>query len=1219
MNINHSAYVGLKVNELESEAVKIAVLNLKRDLRRVLDCRVNVSRQLETVHILVGTAGVSEEFDREAKEAVARIREKGKGTENADHQGNAEGFHREGYALYTAGDRLIIAGADRRGTIYGIYTFCEKWLGVSPWYFMADVPVRHKRTVTLGEGLLEADWPILEYRGIFINDEEELERWVQRYMGEDTIGIKTYVVIFELLLRLKLNYIWPAMHVNSFNAKRENGELADRMGIVVGTSHCDMLMRSNNREWKPWLKKKGYEGAEYDYSVPGRNREILDEYWRESIQQNKEFEVSYTLGMRGVHDSGFETRSLAGKSGDELLRAKIDLLDTVIKAQENMLSEEICHPVQKNFVPYKEVLELYDNGLPVPEDLTLIWVNDNYGYVRRYPNEKEKSRKAGNGIYYHNSYWAAPGDSYLFICSTPLTQTKNELEKAWNEGIQKLWVTNFGALKPLEMQMSFYGQLCWDAGKETKSTDDVKKWVCDWLAKSFSIAEPEKLAGELLSFDQVVNTRKLEHMRDDVFSQTAWGDEAAMRMNRLKEIADEGSRVYETLPEEEKDSFFQMVLMKLHAAYFTAGMYYFADRSRQCIRTGKNRAAKACCDKSHAFDKARRELIHYYNHIMADGKWEGILLPEDFAPPRTAMYPACMPPIEDAFSEKNAGESGQEENAGAIISLWNDEEKLIFSGREEKWLEIACAGSKKVEYTVKYPAWLQVRLQSEPLPAATAEGACLLAGETGDETRLVFALNEEILRLAGSSAEGEIEIQIYGEGTGEKGGNGMSEPGRQKRIKVRAEFSQEDAGLTAAPEEDGRICVEAEAAEEVREAAGSGKTEGTKRLNSGTGAWKKLPWLARYDGALMEARKKEGEWRAEEGALTYRIRLNTPGEHLLELHRFPTLNSVGRLRFMITCDDNEPQLLESPANDEHRGSWRRNILNAVDKLYLKLPYLRAGMHTILIQALDPYLSFSRFVIYTEQKKVNSLGRKNLLQHLPQASPEELTRLYGNVIPEPRPVVVGDPGHYSEDIHSPNCVLMEPGNGRYAGLPRELACLGAASDEPAIPEKVFAEEDGNLSIDVQSVLAGKACAWYEGEDWMWCDSPLYGGKGLGLYRFAEDPDHENPAVSGEWRDPQSAPSLNFRVHLKGGKYRVWMYLWHRNQIMSRFSVKIDGILFPEKEMNGGRFIDTYSTEQVWSWLQAADLEITPGDHVLGVTAIAAGIRYGRILLEPLSEE
>lgn len=209
------------------------------------------------------------------------------------------------------------------------------------------------------------------------------------------------------------------MHVNSFNVKQENGALAERMGMVVGTSHCDMLMRSNNREWKPWLEKKGYQNVEYDYSLSGRNREILQEYWRESVEQNREFEVSYTLGMRGIHDSGFETRALEGLSGEELKQEKIKLLQQVMEDQRQILQDTLGKLPLMNFVPYKEVLPLYDGGLQVPEDITLVWSNDNYGYIRRYPSESEKKRRGGNGIYYHNSYWGTCGNE---LC-VPLLDT----------------------------------------------------------------------------------------------------------------------------------------------------------------------------------------------------------------------------------------------------------------------------------------------------------------------------------------------------------------------------------------------------------------------------------------------------------------------------------------------------------------------------------------------------------------------------------------------------------------------------------------------------------------------------------------------------------------------------------------------------------------------------------------------------------------------------
>ena len=541
MRIGRYDYLQAVYEEKETEAVKIAVRNLERDFRRVLDCNTQPPKSAVPCRIVVGTLGVSEEIGRKARTELLRKKDGAP--------------YKEAFLIQEKEGELLIAGSDRRGTVYGVYEVCGAWLGVSPWYFFADVPVRQKEEVCFEEGLIKTERPGVEYRGIFINDEEELEHWVQRYMGEDTIGVKTYEKIFELMLRLKLNYIWPAMHVNSFNMKRENGALADRMGIVVGTSHCDMLMRSNNREWRPWLAKKGYTDVEYDFSIPGRNREILKEYWRESVEQNRDFEVSYTLGMRGIHDSGFSVKTLAGLEGEELLAAKRQLLASVMEAQREILSDVLPGETLKTFVPYKEVLELYDNGLEVPEDMTLIWVNDNYGYVRRYPSQKEKERSGGNGIYYHNSYWAPPGGSYLFICSIPLAHTRNELLKAYEEGIRKIWVTNFGAVKPLEQQLSFYAALAWDAGKENALTDREEAFLEKWIDSMFSGGYGKELAGYLTEFDQLTNARKVEQMDADAFSQTAYGDEAAARIHRYERLFESVNRIWKELPEQEQDAF----------------------------------------------------------------------------------------------------------------------------------------------------------------------------------------------------------------------------------------------------------------------------------------------------------------------------------------------------------------------------------------------------------------------------------------------------------------------------------------------------------------------------------------------------------------------------------------------------------------------------------------------------------------------------------------
>ena len=299
ITIRQYSSVVVTISERESEAVKLAVSNLIRDFKRVLQINTEVYDP-DSQHILVGTVGVCEDFEEE--DLVGLFSSHGR-------------RRKEAYVIRDRRGRLVIAGSDRRGTVFGIYEFCRTVLGVSPWYFMADVPIHPKTEISLPDDYHVSDHPSIEYRGIFINDEEELDHWAQRYLGETTIGIKTYEKIFELMLRLKMNYLWPAMHVNAFNANPENAKLADKMGIVIGTSHCDMLMRSNNKEWRPWLEKKGYGGMPYDFTASEKSRDAIIEYWQEAVEQNKDYEVTYTLGMRGIHDSEIEPVALAGLRG----------------------------------------------------------------------------------------------------------------------------------------------------------------------------------------------------------------------------------------------------------------------------------------------------------------------------------------------------------------------------------------------------------------------------------------------------------------------------------------------------------------------------------------------------------------------------------------------------------------------------------------------------------------------------------------------------------------------------------------------------------------------------------------------------------------------------------------------------------------------------------------------------------------------------------------
>lgn len=1179
--------------ENEAEAVRLAEENLKADLKKVFG--EHVLDEAAQTKIYIGTT-------------------------------IAPGAHKEQYRMQVRGGALYIEGSDRRGTVYGIYEFCQS-IGVSPWYFWADVPVKKRDVYALPEGFFKEDYPAVEYRGIFINDEEELEAWVKKRMGEDTIGVKTYEKVFELLLRLKANYIWPAMHVNSFNMKKENGALAERMGIVVGTSHCDMLMRSNNREWRPWLAKKGYEGVSYDYSRPGRDREVLKEYWRESVEQNKDFEVCYTIGMRGIHDSGFETAAFKGMEGEELKAAKIGLLQTVINDQRKLLWDTLGHDTMMTFVPYKEVLPLYDGGLEVPEDVTLVWANDNYGYIRRYPSEKERKRQGGNGIYYHNSYWAPPGMSYVFLCSIPLAHTANELRKAYGEGVRKLWVMNVGAMKPLEQEMEFFLTLAWEIGKEGAPaagdggalaangkdirmvggrnvqtpgrqgtlTDDVDGYVEDWINRNFSGGIGADVAKLLNGFSQITNMRKVEMMDTDAFSQTAYGDEAAARIHAYEEMFARGNALYASLPGEERDAFFQMVLMRIHAAYFTNLAYYYGDRSTLMYDRGNMQAAAEYVKKTRELEDARRRMVVYYNTKMAGGKWNGILNPEGFPPPRAAMMPVCTPPL-------SAGEGGMH------VSLWNGAENLSFTRPAAKWIEIGNGGEGELAFVIREaPDWVRLSEQS---------------GRVRTERRVSVSVED-----VSADRRGHIVI------TDGAGGQWVSIPVSTVHV----------PGNPAHVEDDGIVVIEAACAD------------------APCGDFKRIGRLGRGFGSLMEAcvSREPEELTGQAGrkasglccpCLQYSVTFTSEGEFTMEIHRFPSLNSMGRIRVGVSVDGGEIQIAETEASDEHRGTWRDNVRDNVDRMYVKLPYMKAGEHCIRFYAVDKYFAFSRFAVYTGERKENNfaavynmaealqanagagakaepgasavpgadagtdqaaaarakaaagegiVSRLLKLQSLPaEFDAEEFSRdFYGEIALKPRPI------EYAP-LENPRDTLVAAGQSRQDEAYAETV---EAGHYLRAGKNIFEEREGMIRIDAACVLADSANAYVEGGLWRHCASESYGRSGLAMYIRKQGTGWQCVPESGK------IPSLNYRMRCQGGEYVLWLLLKYGMKEELDFGVGIDGRMLGKEELLGKGNFWRYEAEQIYRYVPVARLTLAQGEHLLSVYAKAAGLRFDRICL------
>ncbi|UQZ35396.1 hypothetical protein C2I18_18840 [Paenibacillus sp. PK3_47] len=1173
--------------ENENNAVQIAADNLVRDIGRVSGGKAVLSQELEKCSVVIGTLGT------DAQLAVT-LKDKKVSLEKLKLE---DGTCRwEAYLQEVADGVLYIIGTDRRGTVYGIYDLCEE-MGISPWHFWGDVPVKAKSVVELALPYSKADWPSVKYRGIFINDEEELHDWAKLHTPDDTIGPDTYKHIFELLLRLKANYIWPAMHVNYFNGNPENGALAEQMGIVVGTSHCDMLLRSNQNEWEPWIRSKGYTDAVYDYSIEGRNREILQEYWRESVELNRNYEVSFTMGMRGIHDSGFHTRSIdedASLNEEEKMQAKVRLLGQVIKDQRQILievlGEEKGREALQTFVPYKEVLTLYDRGLELPDDLTLIWANDNFGHVRRYPTQAERARSGGNGLYYHASYWAHPGTamSYLFINSTPLAHMGNELKKSYESGIQKTWVLNIGGLKPVEQDMEYFLRYGWEAGKETGWTKNTLAFNEHWINSNFSGSHGAEAAQLYEIFAQVTNVRKIEHMNSKVFPQNVYGDEAGRRLMLLEDIFRRGNAILKSLPAEEQAAFFQLFLMKIHASYYTNHEYYYADRSVLSYERGNMQAADSYVEYAKAMLDNKRSMLHFYNKKMSGGKWDGILTPESFPPPPTAMYPVRMPALSIAGS-------------GIKVSLWNEGETLSFPayGQSQKWLEIGNQGAGSVPVTLEIgegSEWLnlsetEVTVQTEKRILVTVTAPLAHAGSQG----LITVHN----RLDGSKTPVKVQVEAAGP---------LPE------------------GFIGYVEGDGYVSMPA--------AGDDGSFRSVNRdASSGSAGWITVPGIGRHEGPAVMAWNPElrplGGELMDHPCLEYSFYVHGDGTPLLEIYRFLTLNSTGRIRFGIGVDSEEPVMVESVTRDELLGNWQEAVFNNGEKMTLALPFLSAGSHILKLYMVDQYVTISKLVLYTKERKGSNLGPVTSWHtDTPAAeygleSPsadweaiEELSKAFyltaAEEVPPLNLLYTGKAFFESRNNVFLKCHQLPQetlGEKRYAGLYDNVSGVKDLLGE--FGSGVFKEVGGVVAIEAEYALENSENAYLtpstdgSGLSWSHLEAETNGRTGLAMH------------VEGRgllWQEPEAAPGMHYRMNIQTpGKYLVWMLIRHYTNKSDSCNLAVDGKVIPLSEQFGRGELHTYNTSYVYYWSVIAEIELSAGEHTFSILARKSEFRVDRIYL------
>ncbi|WNH13842.1 glycosyl hydrolase 115 family protein [Thalassobellus suaedae] len=570
--------------------------HLQKDLKNVTGIQpniINTISQTEDYIVIIGTLGKSLIIDQLAKEGKI---------DASKLQGTLEKFTTQIIENPMAGVKkaLVIAGSDKRGTIYGIYDL-SKQIGVSPWYFWADVPVKKQLELHVLPGIHTLGEPKVKYRGIFINDEAPaLTGWADENFGD--LNSKFYDKVFELILRLKGNYLWPAMWGNKFYVDDpENGDLADEYGIIMGTSHHEPLVRSHAE----WEKSKN---GTWDFNT---NAEGLKAFWKGGIERMGNKETLVTIGMRG--------------DGDEAMTegTAIGLLEDIVKTQREIISTVTKKPAEDTpqiWALYKEVQDYYDKGMQVPEDVTLLLCDDNWGNLRKLPSLNAKPRKGGYGIYYHFDYVGGPR-SYKWTNTNQIERVWEQMHLAYKHGVDKVWIVNVGDIKPMEFPISFFLDYAWNPEKWDAS--NLQDYYYQWARDNFDGQFTEDIANILKLYTKY-NARRTPELLDAKTYSLIHYNEAERVVKEYNELAEKAKDINKNLKPEYKDAFYQLVLYHVLSGANLNELYVTVAKNKLYAEQGRT-STNVLAKKANDLFKKVAEFDNHYNKIMSSGKWNHMM------------------------------------------------------------------------------------------------------------------------------------------------------------------------------------------------------------------------------------------------------------------------------------------------------------------------------------------------------------------------------------------------------------------------------------------------------------------------------------------------------------------------------------------------------------------------------------------------------------------
>lgn len=814
---------------------------------------------------------------------------------------------------------LVIVGSDMRGAIFGVYDLSQQ-IGVSPWYWWADVPVQPQSKLYVRGDTQIVEQPKVQYRGIFLNDEAPaLTNWVHANYGN--YNSQFYTQVFELLLRLKANFLWPAMWNNSFSVDDPlNPVLANEYGIVMSTSHHEPMMRAH-KEW--------HGMGRWDFTT---NADALKQFWREGVERNSPYENIITMAMRG--------------DGDEAMSedANVELLEQIVDAQRNIIAE-VFEPKGKQVteVPqvwclYKEVQDYYEKGMRVPDDITLLWADDNWGNIRRLPTAQERKRSGGAGVYYHFDYVGGPR-SYRWINTTPLAKIWEQMHLAYQYEANKIWIVNVGDLKPMEVPMEYFLEMAWNPEQWPK--ERITQFGELWAEREFGPAYAKEIAQLVQDYTQHNGRRKPELQDANTYSLLNY-DEAARIEQQLTDMESRAETLFNKIPANQRDAYYQLVMHPVLASATVTKMYIAQARNQLYAKQGRPSANSYGQQVKELFEKDAALTKRY--HSINNGKWNHFMSQPHIGYTNWNNPEDNIMPVVSVVSKGNNADMGVA--VEGMEPAWPMQDAAYalptFTryGKQTKNLTVFNKGVKPLKFSVSTGAvWLKVSASSGEITHQEMQIQVSV-----DWAKLPLGSHESNVTIKGPSwVAANIKVTA-------------NKPAKVKPLKK----------LTGFVEADGYISFDAAAATHSKAVDGF--------------EWQEIPAHGRTHSSMSVYPIRDASFTAPANAsantapqMHYTITLLTAGEVTVEGLLAPTwpIHPERGLRYAIAFDDQPPQIVDVLAGNSHEV-WQESVRTGVRRASSKHT-LTAGTHTMKVWAIDPAVTVQKWIIDTGELKPSYLG------------------------------------------------------------------------------------------------------------------------------------------------------------------------------------------------------------------------------------------------------